>query len=458
MLEQKITNPLDGKREEIIEQFVKYYGEEFRNQITERINSTEVFVAYTEDTLYELSKGIEDPIKREEFVKKIKSAPKQEKFQVVYKLYGYDSVKIPEQYLNGLNNQEILAIKETVNSILRMGKSAFFEACVNNESFALTASEQLKKIGIDIQLSKIIEVFKTLPKPYKHQDSNLISFDLNQTMLFVDLESCFSNIKELRDEYKFKLIGEDSLQQLFNGGNTLQETLKLKAKIDLSNFFEDSSVGAFSNYSIKDGNLIPYITIRPNSSTGDIVHELGHVVQMSLMSNGKVKSGVRSILSPDLTALNETLNEYFTQEILKSGGHSLEVGTNETTPCLYHRAFPLIIPFMEKYKEQFKHYIMSNNPQEIIDLIGEDNLCKLNDALDKLIHHPLLENRWEKGIQKNGYEKTSSVMYEIAGFPKEESIGLPEHQQILVQCFRTGSEVLKEIEKRLKVEDSFNVE
>ena len=149
-----------------------------------------------------------------------------------------------------------------------------------------------------------------------------------------------------------------------------------------------------------------------------------------------------------LELVNEILNEYFTQEILKSGGAELDLGTDDDRQCTYTTAIPLMIPFINKYKEKLKHCIMSNDPNEIVEFFGRESLEKLNNILESLTSNISVVDHLHKSIDQIGIDQASAKLYEIAKFPAKDCAHLPEYQQLLAQCFRDAREILMELEQR----------
>ena len=84
-----------------------------------------------------------------------------------------------------------------------------------------------------------------------------------------------------------------------------------------------------------DKSNTPFIALPLNAQTSTIMHELGHAIQTTTTPSGSKKCGLEiTIKGKMLKALNETINEYFTQQILASCGENLDIGKNTSRPAL----------------------------------------------------------------------------------------------------------------------------
>lgn len=134
----------------------------------------------------------------------------------------------------------------------------------------------------------------------------------------------------------------------------------------------------------------------PNLSDNSLIHEMGHIIDSSCQFDGETytfKTGLniskrgkdKDISSfktfTRYTTLDEIFNDYFTlqvvREMQKDGYH---VGLNQYSVSIYSMAFPFLISFMNKHKQQIIDAKISEDPRRIFKYFSKEKVDALADA------------------------------------------------------------------------------
>jgi len=160
----------------------------------------------------------------------------------------------------------------------------------------------------------------------------------------------------------------------------------------------------------------------------DLIHEMGHVVSASsFFAEGELwakygfdirnirrgrNSGIKSegmngeeyleayFDRDKFAALNEVVNDYFTQEIyakVREKGIILNLGEQQKeSKSSYAPAFSLVGKFIESHKEEIKDAFISANPMALVETFGKENAEMLADACSDYLK---LDSRLNKKIE-----------------------------------------------------------
>lgn len=422
----QILNPLDGKREQIIEVFVKYYGEEFREQITTRVNNTTAFVAYNQETL-------------NKFIDQTHELGIEQRKQLLETIVG--ELKKPKGYTNwvfnqvikdwfadrfvGLSDEKILAICNQMHTISIMGKSELQSEISKNTPFALTAIDTFKSIGLDITNPKVLES------------------DFFYEIFYGKVKTLSQSVEE---GYKNSDLSQESfnsfyLYQILNMPDEARQKI-IKGMRDFGSQVKNNTAAYASYYIDTAGVLQTFCVFGLSADSSTILHELGHDIQYTTTESGKVKVGL--MRDGQSSRFNECLNEFFTIEIYtKYGGKELGLGHDLSLSfsCEYWKEIPLLRPLINKFKDQLKHAIMSNNENEVIQLLGKENYYELlsiiNEFKDLDGAKQWFKEKTEKGY---GLADLSEACFKVTN----QTDLLPKDPKVL-ECFERAAHLYAQL-------------
>ena len=194
----------------------------------------------------------------------------------------------------------------------------------------------------------------------------------------------------------------------------------------------------------------------------ELVHELGHVVTNSAYTKdgdlwwkcgfdgenySKREVSGKSVTERKYEALNEIINDYFTQDIYKlirEKGIVLNPGKQEQeSASSYSYGFNLLGGFIEKHKEEIIDSLMSDDPMAFAEIIGKQNYEELAEACTQYLE---LAGNLDRYLDFAKQTKLLSEKHQISFF---DATQLPQdwEERLLpyAECFKKVAEINKKL-------------
>ena len=434
----------------LVEAFVLYYGEEFRESITDTLNST-IITWNISPTIGELYDKI---ITYEILYTRIEHSCE------ILRRLGFDidkieckDVELGKLYFKDddifIDPGKISGIKE-VNTGMELdyllqgifGSREVFNYEYDSNilyNFYSLSYEKQKKVVEYIFGSKIItcEILKRI-------DSAIMYMNAIRDMK--DMEVKYKDFLIVRDYMCLERFGKRVINKLFGTydfkivGSLNSEMSKQRFKNYLNgNYSVDSFMVMFSNY--EKGEVFKIITY-PIMCTEDVyfIHELNHSVTSSVLAHFDDKSFERHGICADddnmkdeeLTRFN--LEEYINQASALEITHNfIEMGGNLfgdelancsfSGVCFYNGFLPLINSFYSTYKEVLKEVRISGNGSLLFKYVDKEIFLEYL----KLIN----------GVTNRTYNEVGKISVDIGvSFASEEEI---EYADNLVKKMKTDA-------------------
>lgn len=447
------SNTIEKNLPKIIEYFVKFYGENYREVITQRLNSAIYVYAdkmnsrnysflkiYYDDLFGKLARMLLCAFK----VKDLQTKSKE----LVDCFKNMDKLEKCVHNLNLVNSPEILSILNCFE--LFGGENVDF---VNLSKLDNDAKENLKTI-----IEGIVQLWKENKYLYlkiKAERDEAIPPEIEEKILDLPEKEKDSRFNEL----KFKQIV----------WNLHQEDLLFEH--DLLKFLKDyvhnpSEVGAVVFPTAKRDNLkkfVPVCITRGfyNDYTSFIIHELNHILESKILSASSKKITIKSGFfeaQTDLTTgknlsitpyvyFNEAINEFLSKSIyqlMEKDGFYLSI--QKYNESAYSIAIPLLEPFIKDNFEDIIDCRINKTYKDFAKIIGKDNYEKLAK-----VTHALISANNINGFFEDAYEEIKIAMgentdiYEFLDNPEKHN--LSEKAQNYLTYFDSAKAIFRSIKK-----------
>lgn len=234
---------------------------------------------------------------------------------------------------------------------------------------------------VETQLVKNFnEVFETSYTSWE-QFTNDPKF-INIIQLYKDSLTKFEKINKLQSIKEEQVNKNAEIIQKYCPNLSLDVISSIIKDYDKNPLKLGSALSTFSETNNKPLIMFP---INEKFTISTILHEINHICQVHI--NKKTKNNITGLNveeNESHRALNEAINEYLTQDLMK------EVDTSHLSKSIslyanssYNSNIDLIRPFLDEYKKILKEVMISKNPMLLKDkLLRKENFNKLTELLN----------------------------------------------------------------------------
>ncbi len=400
-----IENPIKDKLPMLIEYFVKFYGEKYREKITNRLYNTTFILAEPIDGSLSLSSLISHFEKKKDEVYNNFAREAKDKYSVNANIIEYIKNNKPDKYISSTD------IEKCIKLFNKKYKPSI--DYLNSEYKRISAP-----------LREFIKKSSKIHQKYANLRNILLK---NTSSQYLN-----DNIKKLEQERNRELL-------TINPG--LQ---RLKKEIMNKNIHPNNIINNLEDYILNNDNIVAYIEhtykeTSPNQhysicvlpsyfllENQTLIHELNHIIESDIIYNNENEMAIKCgfgycVYDKNINIyygncekhfLNEVVNDYIASKInsnMEKDGS--EIGFIKSTPKVYSMAFPYI-----------REYIEDNFEKIISCRLSDDTNCFSNfydKELEKIANETYLilsgtnkeksENSTEQTIQDSNSNSKNKV-------------------------------------------------
>lgn len=428
-------------KKEIIEHFVKYYGEEYREQITKRINDLNVDLVPMDLAGFKIKESFKEKYKgnpdvdweeqAKEMLTNIRKLVNRQKGFDVEKLksdadiltaLGFDVSKIfatkketGETYLANTNETQRLYNYIKASRIEKKIKAINVDSFLTN--YALSRDEndaEFVKWKLNKSTKSFLQDICEAKGPCDLWTDEFSEYFLDGVNKLFGKE-----LKSMKDFLEDKSLGtfhrviKSYMRQSsfeLNKNNIDKKEYGDKVEEDMTIFNSSNILGGFHNC---HNRLILPLDTRLNMNT--VLHEINHA-----LGNKEYNKDITNFNKASV-GLNEIVNEYLTVKSIGNKESFQNSSLSEFKECGYSSMVKFMDKFLNKYERIFQKCQMSGDaPKVLKNFIGENNFKRLT-TLCNLIEKQnfcqiILEK--EKGLENlqdllNSYrENPDNPLYE----------------------------------------------
>jgi len=405
------------EKDKLITLFVSYYGEQYKDYITKKINET-VFVTVSSIKMKPVPKVAEETTE----VKIEGSLSNQ--LSAVTDFFSAKPKPKPTV------NDQYAEIREAVRKI--KNQQVLEKSQVEDDNVVLFYNElaekypQVKNVELDFDLSyKIKKILKSCSSPEFYTKDVL--------ELFSQLGIKFESIEELKQSEaskliishdptkKFEEIDKKYLPKLAEADTLYQESVNKISSIpnmkkesldvlvsDLQDFLltDDSAQAYFTTYLTNDNQMHEMIVLPENFNDHQLAHELNHAIEshvLKITENGytnisgfdKIKTSFNDTADYSelekthrkYEFLNEAINEYITLQLMakaKELGITISAD-NKDQRSGYGLGVNLTKKFTSTFITELTECRLSNNPMQFAEIIGTENFEELASSISEIM-------------------------------------------------------------------------
>ena len=375
------------EKDKLIELFASYYGEQYKDYITQKINNTtfitvssllskrkklsvDMFsVSKTSDDQYgEIDKAIYNLQRKQDLeISNLESDNISKLFNELTKVYP----KLSDVKLNFEQTQ-------TIKKILKF--------CSNSEFYTKDILEFFDQLDIKFES---LEDFKQC------EISNLL-------MKY----STGRAIAEISEKYKDQItkvdiLYQESVSKLESIPNIKKESLDCLVDCVWNFSSTNRAQACCTTYLTNDNEMHEIVVLSENFNEHQLIHELNHAIELHFIKhtdNGymfisgfdKLQTTFNNIREIDNKGkiyrknelLNEAINEFITLGIMdKAKELQINISDNNDSGSGYAAGVSLAYKFISTYKQEMIDCRLSDNPLSFADIIGVENF----DEISRLI-------------------------------------------------------------------------
>lgn len=392
-------------KKEIIEHFVKYYGEEYREQISKRINSLNVDLLPMDLAGFKIKEAFKEKYKEYEAVdweqqaeamlsNLRKMVDNNKQFNASYlktdadilTALGFDVSKIFAQ--NKETGKVYLANTDETKRLYNYIKASRKEKNIKPvnvedfiESYTLNSNEndaELSNYKLDNKTKSFLQDICTSKGPIEEYNDNFAQYFIDgvNKLFGKNLKS----VQEFLDDKtldKFHKILKNQMKKSsfeLNKNNIDNKNYGTKVEEDMELFNATRILGGFQ---YGKNRLVLPLDTRLNMNT--VLHEINHALGNKEYNQSTTNFNKASI------GLNEIVNEYLT---LKSN-KNMESFKESNLSTHKENGYSSIVKFMEKFLDQYEPILkkcqMSGNSVQVMkSFIGENNFKRLIGLCDMI--------------------------------------------------------------------------
>lgn len=441
---KKVEDFISPKLDDLIECFVEYFGEEYREQITSKVKSAKMFfvpkaeplaiggikMSYSIENYYD--KKIDKKLKTlPNVIKTAKDYEKLQQIALLAKTRDHD-VSATKKIFSPLiqartqyKNAEILAFADvisTYDSSKHLSVERTYELVETWRQ--LVTKNFLSMPSYQERLEKEIELFNILG--FKHENAKDYYNDEKLSAIIFEVADFIKTelTEENRLKYMTKYLGSNPYFENLRKQVTKTENEQFVQRILYSAYLSmtDNAEGASCLFLCDKQNKLNSFMFFPeqfDTSTSLIIHEFVHVISASLMDKTPkglpygVKVGVRTLFhmpfddgkysktnfikklnSDDFelsgymynNMLNEIITDYFAMQITKiATKRNLKIGLQQNNPSAYSYAFPFFENFIENNKKTIIDCFFDNSLDKLTASVGTKNFNNLAELAKKFL-------------------------------------------------------------------------
>ena len=477
-------NPIKDKLPQLIEYYVKFYGEKYREVITDRLNHT-IFV-FAENQSYKYGEKIEkrfnDLIEKDialggenkEYLEKEKekvlklfysARPRRYRKELENNCINYVTYYLKEVFrLENVRSPEIKQLAKDYIPLLKVGRNSYFKVYENNNekhqfNDLITNIAKLKGFNSAEEYSpEMTEGIKYLSSIKK---TNALK---SQLQIYID-------------DYKNKMseVVRDTVREIVRAGIAYSSEV-IEEIEDYINFGD--GLIALTTVSINLENPKYPICICCNNEPlmlddRSFIHEVNHAVTCHASYKDDffhTKCGItedtyyvfnldciKKVSDDDrLTSFDEIINDYLSLKIYKIAEEDgFSIGGHEEIESLYSAAFPLFGRFLERNLEDIKDIVLNEDGKAMERYLGAKNLTKLSNFATEML------NYCNKNICNKDYRKMLGF---IGGEREVDFFKLAKRKNELIfspykkylSFYSRGEKLFKEVEDYLDKHKNVN--
>jgi len=342
-----------------IETFVKFYGEEYRGFIEEKLESTPI-ICYDR-------KGVDESF-------------------ALNKIDNEKNLLLKEWFFSVFNQKDIRNAENLTNKIDTIKEEIDF--CIDESELIETINNILNEEIFKTENIDYSSQIETLLKNYKFNFKN--DFD---TLLFFELDILENGDKTV-DRFETFYDLEQSNKYVKRISDKLNESQKISL-LNSSNFFINRDISRGLFYTDSDEYSHNEFVAFPQLKIVDInlfLHELNHVISYNfkkeknynILSNGtwtRKRNLKTNQVEEKYNFLNEVITDYFVYKMDLKNLENKKLLFSSTTKSSYSLSFVLLEPFMDKYFHIVKECYITSDIDKLEKLFGAYNL----EAFDHLL-------------------------------------------------------------------------
>ncbi len=395
---------LDDKKEKIIDIFTTFYGEDYKELIEYKLNKVLIINSYNFFSLINSQNSL-----------------KKELLEVEEKIVNYFNKKLQNQFPN--TKPELLFSDDC---FLEYGLMEYFRDDLKGERYNQKKIEYFKTIGIDLgdNYQNYLKNEQAKSKiPSKKVLNALNNFKNNlEEQYFFSLNSLASSYNKIKDYFEKEnyIINQERIWDIIKGNDPSTIPLVKKPKTIVLVIFMD--------------------TLETEESFGDrgLIHELNHCLSYSLLKTGKkhfnYQMGFLSFFGEtsqdtygpkveneldEFDLFNEIINDLISFDVLSIlRKEDLTIINDNYKHSTYETFFPIIKPFYLNFKDEIKHFYLTNDFKRFYKNVNDKKMYKLIKVLkkaykyvEKLDDQELIDlNEFEKEANKIVSSMTNKKM------------------------------------------------
>jgi len=375
------------EKDKLIKLFVSYYGEQYKDYITKKINGT-TFV--TVSSLVSTQK---------KFSADMFSITKQSEDQ-------YGEIK---KEIGKLTVKQDIEISDLEGSNVVQFYNELIDIYPNLKDVQLNNKQEkvLKKIlksasNPEFYTKDILEFFGDLDIQFDSLDD----FKLSKVSNILCKYSTGTEITKITEKYKEQITKldikyQESIEKIVAIPNIKKESLDNLMDC-IWKFSSTNGAQAFcTTFLTEDNNMHEIVVLAENFKDHQLIHELNHAIelhflkhtdngytfisgfdklQVSFNESKEIKNHDKVYRKNEL--FNEAINEFLTREIMDRGRElNINIQNNEKTGCGYGAGVNLAHKFISAYKQDLINCRLSDNPMQFADIIGVDNFNEISRVL-----------------------------------------------------------------------------
>ena len=443
-----IYRPIESKLPQLIEYFVDFYGEKYRDIITKRLENTiYVYLDTPQSRTYDVLQDYINDLYNKFALKLLKAfnVKNAERNAEVLANYLHSLPKLKECAVNlDLLKQEDVAAILSSFEVLKEGK-------INNLS--TQAKTDLKDILFSIYLL------------YEMNKEELAQIDKEKSRVYLTEISALIELKpqETRNDEYTHLLNLTNVLKIHDSDLLFEAQLLTIVK----NFIHNpETTGAFNFTTLSrydDKKVISVCVTRNPLWTFDqhIVHELNHIIESDIIRSSRTTYLARTGFSEDLVEkatsktikttpfeyFNEVINDYLSYCVyFKMKNDGFNICFNDIRPSLYSFALPLLDNFIKDNLKEISDCRITKSYREFAKIIGEENYERIASITHELIcdyvDNPNLEDCIEE-IEEAAGENFD--MFAALDHPKRSQFS--DRTQKLLSYYELARQVFKDIDK-----------
>ena len=427
-------NPLEGKIDKIIEYFVKFYGEKYRERIENKIkNTTFIFVPDLANPFRSVSRTLE---KLQENTEEDKPKEFKDRLKEGSLLGIFDNKNTDERIIKIKSYEKEL--KEWENEfderIIDLFKKIFPQSKIDKYCFDKyerlldKGKENLSKFN-KFQQDDLLELAQKLGYDYGKDFSALISDKKIIDKIFDE------NLKDIYKEEKRVLINQKLKSEFLKDIlSTISKINRKDGNLDMvENFYEIAfggvrAPGGFAQtYLDKNNNPKSFVCLSIgilDAINSKLIHEINHIIEteifdinekgfveksgfdvLNIENNNKDFNGINAFDESESVdyivyenrkyeALNEAINDYIAQKICKlmeEDGFEISIETEWESSADYRFGFMFVKDIVDEHLDKIIEWRFSKDPNAMAKVIGQENFDKWAEIV----------NEWTMKSKKN---------------------------------------------------------